>query len=279
MTNSKRKAAIIRHRRDKNLCERCGTSSCDKISCVETYDRSDMEKPEKLKYTQKDRKKNSIRTYRKKKNLCVLCGMEDLLNHTCNENYVKSDMRNSGNETIVKTPKRKKSYIKDIIKTEKVNKEYIETSTDPLNRMVPTEDLSFNRKHVVIDVSKSETNQLIEYSYLEFMIKRYPSFLFFLIGNPSSVFTLYEMTQLKKFINVQIIENLLDINIINHMSKASRVFGFSTRYLVYCLCHIIPCTIFLDSPEDHIPCNMVKIDPTENVTIDVVKRDILSWRI
>ena len=297
--------SIVAYRRKKNLCEKCGSclDKCDHV-CVENYIKNDMRGKEIPKNhplvvtidisnctneISKQVKKRTIVSYREKKNLCCRCG-KDIIdickNNQCQENYEKVDNRLEEKKDLdprtIITPKKKETSIINDIQTEVLNRQYLKNVDDSFLKL--TGQIKSNqicvRDYIIIDINPSEFNQKIDFSYINYMVKKYPSTIVYLLGHPMKIFSYTDILKLKKLLRVCPIRNVLEQNIINHVCGCKRFFGFPSKYSTYCMLHKIPLTIFFKNEENFdLPCNIVDLEKNQNVDIEIVKRNILSWRI
>jgi hypothetical protein len=297
--------SIISYRHKKCLCEKCGSYSdkCDH-TCIENYIKNDMrgkdipkDHPFVIKIDIKDCinkisdqvKKRTIISYRLKKNLCPRCGVDpsDLCkSETCQENYKIVDNRVDNKKDIdprtIITPKKRELSILDNMQVNILNKEYIKYADDNFLKLIPIvkSNQICSKNYIIIDINPSEFNQRIDFSYINYMVRKHIGFVVFLLGNPVKIFSYSDILKFRKLLRVCPIRNVLDQNIINHICGCKRFFGFPSKYLAYCMLHSIPATIFFKNEENFdLHCNIVNLEKNQNVDIEIVKRNILSWRI
>jgi hypothetical protein len=296
--------SIVSYRRKKGLCGSCGAfPSGQQHKCIENYIKTDMVGVEIDKndpyvvcdgdanisnYTDKIKeevRRKTVVSYREKKNLCLRCGNDitDLCNQTsCEENYDIADRRQNKEEdprTII-TPKKKEPSILDSMQLNILNKEYLKYSNDEFLKIEPTNIMVAVRNFIIIDINHSEFNQRIDFSYVNFMIRKHCNYIIYLLGDPIKIFPYSDILKLRKMVGVCLIRNVLDQNIVNHICGCKRFFGFPSRYSTYCMLHKIPVTIFFKNDEGfELPCNTVNLDKNQNVDIELIKKNIVSWRI
>lgn len=226
----------------------------------------------------------TILSYRKRKELCAYCGK---CQHTgqCEEDYTASDLRSDEEKredprTVV-TPKSKESTVLEEMETEVVNDDFLKRINDPFYQLDKTVDIHTTRPFIIIDITPSDTDQRMTFDYINYVARRHKNLIIYLVGNPSKVFTFFENRTLDGLYNVSLLRNTIDQNIVNHLHAAKRFFGFPSRYVTYCMTRNLECTTFLDNSNDEfdLPCDIVSIKDDENVTIEIVKRNVLSWRL
>jgi len=228
------------------------------------------------------KKKLAIKSYRQRKNLCLLCGK---LPHygPCEENYIKSDMRSKEeierDRRIIVTPKARFPTITDTMINEKAKEEFLKITKNPLLKMSKTEPVPFVKKYIIIDI-RSCNNHRLDFSYIKFMSKRYPTINIFLLGNIKESFIAKDLLIFKKLLNLKTVPNLVNQYIVNLLHGCERFFGFPSDYALYCILNDIKCTIFLNNEDDYtLPCDIIKLDKEQNVDIELVKSNVLTWRI
>jgi len=226
--------------------------------------------------------KKTIQSYRDRKNLCLICG-KDKHDNDCEETYEHADMRsdderNADPRTVI-TPKKKDISILDEMTNKVINKAYLERSSDEFMKLRPSLDIAAPRPFIVIDINVSDCGQKFDVSFLEYMNHKH-NFIIFLLGDPSTIYSFSELERIKKLIGMCPIRNLLDQNIVNHLHGCKRFFGFPSQYSTYCIVHSIPLTVFFKNEENFtLPCNIVEVETDKNVDIELVKRNVLSWRV
>jgi hypothetical protein len=242
---------------------------------VETADRALPELDARMK---------TILSYRKRKGLCAYCGTDNH-NGDCEEDYTASDLRSDEEKendprTII-TPKEQNSTVLEDIETDEINTDFINSIDDPFYKMEETVKIHTQRPYFMIDITQSDNDQKITFEYINYIARKYNTMIIFLIGDPSAVFTFVENRQLEGLRNVSLMTNTLDQNIVNYMYSAKRFFGFPSRYITYCMCYGLKCTTFMDDTKEEfdVPCDIVTLKEDENVTIETIKRNVLSWRL
>ena len=229
-----KKAVIIRHRKDKNLCLRCGkdiTQNCLDNKCQENYQKADMRNEQTATDTPlTERKIITIKYYRKEKQLCERCGKE-LHEGNCKEDYTKSDNRNESDKkfrpAIIKTPKNTKKFIIDSIKTD--NK-----PTILLNK---TKDIQLHRPSILISLQKSSNDNMIEFSCINQLSKKFCDFLIIIVGEPDKYFPYSDYLKLKRLTNILVIDRLTNQDMINYLHSIKKYFSFENEFIDYCKRH------------------------------------------
>lgn len=307
-----KKRTITSFRRKKNLCELCGCveSDVDHI-CYENYVKVDMREVELseddvIEIHNNDEEEtnvveiedevsindevnaNKVKTivsYRQRKNLCLLCGTVDIgVDHECVEDYSEADRRSyelkKEDPRTVITPKEKIQTIEEKQAVQSINYEFINNHPDDYFRLTKTEDIQSLRKFIIIDINKSETGQKFSVDYLKFMSSKHKNYIIYVIGNIDELYSFKEANDLKKLSNFCPIKNVLDQNIVNHIHGCVRYFGFPSKNVTYCMCYNIPCTTFFDNSEElELPCNIVNVKSDEDITLDHVKLNVLTWKL
>ena len=235
MSNKKphlKKAVIVRHRKNKNLCLRCGldiTDNCIALTCIENYDKTDNRVVEKEKQiiTESERKRNTILYYRKEKMLCLKCGKE-LHEGDCVENFERSDNRPDTDKqyrpAIIKTPKTEKSFIIDTINS----------NNKPLILLSKTEDLYLPRPTLMISLEKSSNGNIIEYSCINQLSKKFQDHILLLIGNAEKYFAYSDFLKMKKLINIIHAGTPSKQVCINYLYAVKKYFSYENEYVDYC---------------------------------------------
>lgn len=294
--------SVTGYRKKKNLCIQCGRfDKGTPHECIENYIKADMrdvDLPEEVidchsngeslrdnidvDKVKEEASKKTIQSYRDRKNLCLVCG-KDKHDSDCNPNYERADMRptneiESDPRTVI-TPKKKEISILEEMTNDVINRAFLERSSDEFMKLRPSVEIAAPRPFIVIDINLSDTGQKFDISFLEYMNHKH-NYIIFLLGDPSTVYSFIELEKIKKLIGMCPIRNLLDQNIINHLHGCKRFFGFPSRFSTYCIIHNIPMTVFFKNEEKFVlPCNIVEIDNNVNVDIEIVKRNVLSWRV
>jgi hypothetical protein len=308
--SNRKKTQIEAYRKKKNLCLKCGRFedgkehicyvnyvksdmrgvALDKDNMIETIHPNDQdinsdveEVVDEPNIVELDRKIRTIKSYREKKGLCEKCG-QDAHDGECSEDFSKSDTRSDDEKKedprIVKTPRKKEPTIVEEITTEEFNKEYVELNEDDFFRLNPTEKIATLRPYIIVDIRHSDNGQKMDVGYLKFMTSKYKNMIVYMIGDPEKEFTCLDNNSLKKITNLARIKNITDQNLVNYMHGCCRYFGFPTKQITYCMTRKIPCTVFFDNTEGFdLPCAVVQLSDDENISLDIVKRNVLSWRI
>lgn len=298
--NPFKKRSVIAYRKKKNLCLLCGTSEEGKEhTCIENYIKADMRGEtipesdvvethieEDLEKIKEEARISTIKSYRDRKGLCIECGrVESQEEHDCIPNFDKSDMREESEidndpRTII-TPKFKDRSIFEQLRTEEINKIFLQNSEDPFFSLEKKYDIRTARPFILLDLTPLATGQKIDASYIQYMVSRYKTHIIYAIGDLSEIYTFRDAEKLRKTLSFCPIRNIADQNIVDHLCQCTRFFGFPSRYLTYCMLHDIKCTVFLPHELDvkSLPCDIVVLDNGKNVSLDTVKRNVISWRI
>jgi len=287
-------------RRKKGLCPLCGKFKIDDIhECIENYIKTDMtsddipkdqqvSSEEKMKELTEDARIKTVLNYRFKKDLCKRCGRtptDDCLKEVCIENYDKSDNREIESQiddprTII-TPRKKDISILDVVMSDISNKEIIENTNDSFLKLVGKMNPNYLMPYIIVDISVRGNNK-IDYSFIEFLNKKY-KFIICLLGDITKFFTIKQCGDVKKLPGVIEIKNLLDQNIVDHLTYCKHYFGFTSKYSEYCITRKIPITLFVIDDIKNYKLNghntIIKINENDNVDINTIKRNISSWRI
>lgn len=226
-----KKAIIIRHRKDKNLCLRCGKdidAMCKASKCIENYIKADMREQTPLPSTPlTQRKMLTIKYYRKQKKLCLLCGKE-LHEGICKEDYTKSDNREQSDKefrpAVIKTPKNSKKFIIDSI---------IDNNKPPV-LLSKTKDIQLHRNSILITLQNSGSANLIDFSCINQLSKKFSDYLIILIGSPDKYFPYSDFLKLKKLTNIFIIEKLSNQEMINYLHAVKKYFSYENEFIDYC---------------------------------------------
>jgi hypothetical protein len=302
-----KKRSISGYRKKKDLCVLCGTAEAEsEHTCYENYVKSDMRgveledkdiisgkpelKPEEstpLKVIPElDARIKTILSYRRKKSLCVECGkVDEEADHDCITDFTASDMRTEKEKKkdprIVETPKGKPETIHGNNKQDGVIEEFNSLKKDDFFLMPPTARIQSHRPFIILHLEKSDEDQMIEFSYLEFLARKHKSLIVYILGDLSEHYTYHQMSEIKELLNVMPVSNVTDQNIVNILHSCERFFGFPSRYITYCLCHKLECTVFFDNSVDEfdLACNIVSIPDNENVTSEIVKLHTQSWSL
>ena len=241
------------------------------------------ETPEKA-LPELDTRIKTILSYRKRKELCAYCG-KNPHEGDCEEDYTETDLRSDQEKlddprTVV-TPKMKEGTVLEKIETEEANGNFISSHSNPFYQLDKNVDIHTNRSFFMVDITPSIEGQRITFEYINYISRRHKNMILFLIGDPSKVFTFPENRALEGLHNISLLRNMMDQNIVNHLHASKRLFGFPSKYITYCMTRNLECTTFLDdsSGDFDVPCDIVSIKNDENVTLETVKRNVLSWRI
>ena len=226
-----KKAIIIRHRKDKHLCIRCGldiNENCKLNKCIENYLKADMRnisEPSDTPLT--ERKIITIKYYRKQKKLCLLCGKE-LHEGNCKEDYTRSDNRDKSDKefrpAIIKTPKDSKKFIIDSITD--INK--------PTVLLSKTKNIQLHRPSILISLQTSNSGRTIDFSCINQLSKKFSDYLIVLVGTPDKYFPYSDFLKLKKLVNILVINKLSNQEMINYLHSVKKYFSFENEFIDYC---------------------------------------------
>lgn len=236
-----KRAVVMRHRKDKNLCLRCG-KDIHEGDCIEDYTKADMRtKVMRLKIeVDSDKKKNTIISYRKKKNLCERCGKEKHIGE-CKEDYTQSDNRTKSEiksrPAIVSTPKEKKtSILEEMLYEKNIDLE-----------VVPNEKVSLFRDFIVIILKDSKHGNRIEFSCINQLSKRFKDLIICLIGDVEKHFVYSDLLKLKTFTNIHLVKTNDIQTIVNYIGSCKKLFTYpDTTYSSICIKYKIPIYEFSD---------------------------------
>ncbi len=229
-----RKRVIQRHRKKKNLCLKCG-QNIHKGNCIEVYDRADMRSKEaEIKPVNTERRKKTILSYRKRKNLCSRCG-KNPHSGDCIETWEKSDTRSEEEKlnkpVIVPTPKHKEPSILETLNIES----NIEVEYKPKNK------IKLQRPFVIINLQNSGDNELITYSCIEQLSRRYNDYILCLIGNLKNYFSYGDYLKIKNLTNITEVDITDKQTIIDYICSSEKLFTFpNIDYTPICIKYNIP---------------------------------------
>jgi hypothetical protein len=224
-----KRAVITGHRRRKGLCIRCGKNPHDG-DCIEIYETSDTRNEEKSEEKNLDlrRKKDVIIIYRKKKLLCIRCGREHH-NGSCEETYEIADNRTDEERrdrpATIPTPKFKPIGIIEAIDTQK--------NKDISIKLQKTIDIKLHRDYIALSILKSEHDNIVEFSCLNMLSRKYKDYIICIIGDIDKNFTYSEILRIKKMVNIRRISNDQQ-DIINHLYGCKILYSFRNDYTDYC---------------------------------------------
>ena len=233
-----RKAVIIGHRRRKDLCTVCGKSP-HAGDCIENYIKVDMRETTEIKQ-ELDllKQKNSIINYRKKKILCLRCGKEQH-NGCCDESYEKVDNRTEVEKierpAIISAPKFKPVTILEEIKTLQAKEIKIQ--------LKKTKNIKLQRDFIVLSILPSMDGNIVEFSCLQHLSRRYKNLIVCIIGDLEKTYTYSDMLKIKKLTNIHQIKGDIQ-DVINHLFSCKMLLSFENDYTDYCQKNSIPVYIF-----------------------------------
>jgi len=234
-----KKSICLRWRRHKNLCNRCGRD-LHEGECIEDYSETDLRSvPLSVKEPDIDfdfeKKRNTILSYRRKKGLCERCGIENDHDQKCEENWEKSDNRTEDEKlirpAIIETPKLKNPTILEKI----ILKNEIQLS------VTPSKKIYLHRNYIVINLSKSDKGNIIEYSCINQLSKKFQNHILVFIGKIDKHFPYSDAMRIRKMSNILEIVPLTDQNIADHIFSCSKFFSFPCKtYIPICIKYDIP---------------------------------------
>jgi hypothetical protein len=251
-----KKAIVVRYRREKGLCLRCGKTSNDQCvseKCIENYDKvnnnEDCEDASKNLNT--ERKMKTVIAYRKKKNLCKRCGRDpnnDICRtEMCPEVYDRSDNRDIEERQIkpstIITPKKKGVTIL----------QKIESST-PTIQAKKTDDVNLQRNFIILDISDSKKGNKVEFSCLNQLTKKYKNYIICILGNLEKKFPYSDMAKIKRMTNIFELKCHDQQTIINYLWSCKKFFSFESDFTQYCISNSISVYVF---PEDKNATNFL----------------------
>ena len=238
-SNKARMNVVIRWRRKKNLCLRCGKDPHEG-DCVEIYDKSDMRNVKaEPKVVNEDKKKETIVAYRKRKLLCLKCG-EMVHSGDCIESYEQSDMR----------PEEEKDKDPRTVTTPKLNifdrKE--EKSNLDLEQTMRTK---YNRDFILVDIRPNEFfKNRITFVDIRYLSKRFSNCIICIIGKPEKILPYAEVLQLKKLVNVVYLKNENRAQeIVNYIYDCKYFISFESEYTRFAKDKNIKCISLLDDDD------------------------------
>jgi len=238
--NKSKRAIVIRHRRNKNLCERCGMD-IHEGDCIEIYTKADMRTIHKSTITlDLKKKKDTIISYRRKKLLCIRCGKEKH-NGQCLEDYNKSDNRTESEirdrPAIIPTPKDKGPSILEEMEVKKI------ISVE----LIPNESITLHRDFIVVNLENSNNDNRIEFSCINQLSKKFKDYIICLIGNVEKNFPYSDVMKLKTLTNIRYIKTTDEQIIVNYIASSKKLFTFpNIIYTPICIKYNIPLFEFLD---------------------------------
>jgi len=193
-----------------------------------------------------------IKMHRKRKGLCELCGhfKTDEV-HDCIENYIQADTTElTLNDLKEENVERTKEFLEKKVKIEEEKKR-------------KEEETKFN-EYIVVD----NTDERIEYSYLEFLARKYKTItIYLLIKDKEKTRIISSLSKINRLFNVYFYElELRKFNeIVKLLTGAKYVFCSQTDILRYCKKYYI--SKYIELPEN------VKLN------INIVKETDKYWKI
>lgn len=235
-----KKNAIIRHRKNKNLCIKCG-NDIHSGECVEDYSKSDN----RVEYITDDNSIESIETqvnkksietiiaYRKKKDLCIKCG-NNIHSGECEEDYSKSDTR------IQSEKDQRPAQVTFNCEPQKTIGEKIAN-----NDVVSVKELKLiklMRPFIIIDIKPSRFDKIIEWSAIIQICRKNPNFITFIYGDISK-YLITETAMLKKLPNLQHLKVTED-EYVNYIASSSMFYSYPSKYTSFSILQNVDTAIF-----------------------------------
>lgn len=233
-----KRTVTVGHRKRKNLCIKCGLD-LHEGNCTENYFKVDMRNIiETKKELDTDKQKNSIINYRKKKILCLRCGKENH-NGCCEENYEKVDNRTE--EEIKERPATISApKFKPVTILEEINNL---NSKEVKIQLKKTQDIKLQREFIILSILPSNEGNIIEFSCLQYLSRKYKDMIVCIIGDLDKSFTYSDMTKIKKLTNIKSIKNDIQ-DIVNYLWNCKILLSFENDYTDYCQKNLISVYIF-----------------------------------
>ena len=229
-----RRAIILRHRRNKGLCDSCGMDPHEG-KCTEDFTATDMRNlPKPVKDVDLKKKKDTVISYRRKKGLCEGCGMDP---HTqpCHESYDKADNRSEEDKekrpAIVITPKKTGPSILEQIEEKKA----IELVLKPKKKV------KLHRDFIILNLFKSTEDDIIEFSCISQLGRRFQDHILCVIGRIDKHFPYSDVMKIRKIPNVTEIKPCDEQTIVDHIGSCKKLFTFPAKlYIPVCIKYDIP---------------------------------------
>lgn len=238
----RRKNVIIGHRKRMILCTRCGQDIHNGSLCKETYIKADMRNKEPTILVDQDRRIKTIISYRKRKNLCIRCGLELHPDSPCEENYEKSDKRQQDDKdkrpAIVETPKIKEDSLLDILSK---NKNIEEKDLSNINK------IKLQRSHITININFSPKGHRVEFSFLNYISRKYQNHIICCIGSFSKLFIVSELIKLRKLPNIIDISGNTPNMILSYIYGSTYFFSYECDYTSISVNLGVPTCMFKDT--------------------------------
>jgi len=241
-----KRTVIIGHRKRKGLCIRCGFDIHDNDNCVENYLKADNrinpgKTDNKIDF---DRKIRTIISYREKKILCIRCGLEKH-EGSCNEIYNQVDNRPDRDKlvrpAIIYTPKKEKSrIIEEIIETN-------QQPDDPIFDLKKENNITLQRNFIIVNLSKSDNGNIVEYSFLNHISKKFQHLIICVFGSLEKTFPYSDLIKIRKMINITEVLDIDKQTMIDYLWACDKYYSFKNEYTKYCNKNNIPVYEF---PED-----------------------------
>jgi len=232
-----KRAVTVGHRKRFGLCIRCGKNPHDGF-CEEDYIRSDTRVMinENSKELDLIKKKNTIISYRKRKKLCLKCGREYHNGTKCTETYEQADNR---------TDIEKKERPAIVPSSKDLNNTIIKPSElkELKIQLKKTENIKLQRQYIVLCIHRSKHDNIVEFSCLNQLSKKYQSYIICIIGDLEKTFPYSDMLKIKRFPNIKQITGGKQ-EIINYLWNCKKFLSFQNDYVDYCQNNLIPVYVF-----------------------------------
>lgn len=229
-----KKNAIVRHRKNKNLCIKCGKDPHDG-DCEENYIKADTRDIQVKEKIVSDKSIETIISYRKRKNLCVKCGKNPHAGD-CQEDYSKTDNRSK--EEIQERPA--------VISTKSEPQPTIleKITNNDIVTLVPSRKIILLRPFIIIDLAPSRLDKIIEWNAIKQISKKYQNCITFIYGNVFKQYSYSDYSNLKKTPNIQMLSLPSEQEYINYIASSNALFGYPSKYLNYSMSLKIDTAIF-----------------------------------
>lgn len=234
-----RMAVTVGHRKRMGLCISCG-KEIHTGECIPDYKKADNRKVEiEGKMVDIQQKKITIISYRKKKKLCTRCGKEMHGEEPCIEIYDQVDHRTVEEKcvrpAVIPTPKFKPTTILDDI-TAFNNKEI-------KIQLEKTADIVLQRSFIVLCIQKSNTGNIVEFSCISYLAKKFQDDIICIIGNQEKEFPYSDLMKLRRMTNIKYLSNNQQ-EIVNFLWSSKLLISFENDYTDYCKKNKLPVCIF-----------------------------------
>lgn len=229
--------AIVRHRKLKGLCPKCGLDKHDG-ECIENYEKSDMRDHihNNINTTIQSKKKiETIISYRKRKNLCLKCGHE-IHSGDCIENYEKSDNRSieeqkSRPATITTKKQSNKSILQKI-------------ESNDIIVQKPTKEIKLFRDFVIIDIKHSQLDKIIEWGAILQISSKYQNTITFVYGDILKEYNVLVYNSLRKQPQIQMLSCINEEEYINYIASCKEFYSYPSKYTSFSILQGVNTVIF-----------------------------------